>query len=153
MSDAPRILGADPGISGAVAMLCGGAIEAWDAPVAGGELDTDELARIVRDAKPDFAVIERVSSMPKQGVASTFKFGMSYGALRAVIAVCGVPQHLVTPAAWKKFYRLSSDKEASRALAIRLWPGCGLFNLKKHEARAKAALIACYGMEVLRRQQ
>jgi hypothetical protein len=153
MSDAPRILGADPGISGAVAILCGGAIEAWDAPVAGGELDTDELARIVRDAKPDFAVIERVSSMPKQGVASTFKFGMSYGALRAVVAVCGIPQHLVTPVTWKKHFKLSSDKEESRALAIRMWPGCGLFNLKKHEGRAEAALLARYGAEVLRRQQ
>jgi hypothetical protein len=153
MNNAPRILGCDPGISGALALLTDTTIEAWDAPVVNGELDTDELARIVRNAKPDFAVVERVSSMPKQGIASTFRFGMSYGALRAVVAVCGVSQYLVTPGLWKKHFKLSSDKEESRALAIRLWPGCGLFNLKKHEGRAEAALLARYGAEVLRRQK
>jgi hypothetical protein len=149
----PRILGADPGTTGAIALLTSGtAIAVWDTPVVGGELNADELARIVRDAKPGLAVIERVGAMPKQGISSTFKFGAAYGTLRAVIAACGVPQSLVAPVVWKRHYRLGADKEAARARAIQLWPGCGLFTLKKHHNRAEAALLAKYGAEVLWRQ-
>jgi crossover junction endodeoxyribonuclease RuvC len=87
--------------------------------------------------------------MPKQGVASTFKYGVAYGSLRAVVALSNVPYRLVTPATWKKYFRLDADKEKSRALAIQLWPGCGYFALKKHHGRAEAALIARYGAETI----
>jgi hypothetical protein len=69
---------------------------------------------------PAFAVVERVASMPKQGVASTFNFGASYGAVRSVLAALLIPTHLIAPAVWKKHFRLDSDKEKARALALRL---------------------------------
>jgi hypothetical protein len=145
----PRILGIDPGVTGGIASIRGDFISVHDIPVAGGEINIDLLVKIIREEEPDVAIIERASSMPKQGVASTFKFGIAYGTLRAVVSALEIPHHLVTPATWKKHFRLSADKEKSRALAIRLWPGCGLFNLKKHHGRAEAALIARYGAEVL----
>jgi hypothetical protein len=142
------VLGVDPGVTGGIAFLLpSGVIIAEDIPTAGGEVDVDALVRRVREINPGFAVIERAGAMPKQGVSSTFKYGMAYGALRTVVALCNIPYQLVTPGKWKKHFGLDSDKEKSRALAIRLWPGCGLFERKKDHGRAEAALIARYGIE------
>lgn len=144
------ILGIDPGITGGLAWLYpDGKVVASDIPTAGGEVDVDMIAAKLHEFRPGMAVIERAGAMPKQGVASTFKYGVAYGALRAVVAVLEIPQHLVTPGKWKNHFRLDSDKEKSRALAIRLWPGTGYFSRVKDHGRAEAALIARYGAECI----
>jgi len=149
------IMGVDPGISGAVAFyfpMVPGRIAVDDVPVAGGEINVAELARLIRIHRPTLAVIERVSAMPGQGVASMFNFGRSYGDVRGVIGALDVPLHFVTPQKWKKHFGLSSDKDQSRLRAIRLFPAAAeSFKLKKHDGRAEAALIALYGAEVLMR--
>ena len=149
---APRILGVDPGVTGGLAFLHSDEIEAHDVPVAAGELNIDEILRLIRDAKPTMAVIESASSRPGQGVSSVFKFGAAYGALQTCAIACWVPLHRVTPSVWKRHFKLSADKEQARALAIRLWPGVGLFTRKRDHGRAEAALIARYGLEVLCRR-
>ena len=141
------ILGLDPGITGGVAFLFANRVVAEDIPTAGGEVDVDTLVRRVREMRPALAVIERANAMPKQGVASTFKYGVAYGALRTVTTLCGVPYRLVTSGKWKTHFHLGADKEKSRALAIQFWPGCGFFSRKKDHGRAEAALIARYGAE------
>lgn len=145
------ILGVDPGITGGIAFLfpASNRVIAEDIPVAGGEVDVDTLAARIRQMAPTVAMIERAQAMPKQGVSSTFKFGMAYGALRAVVAAMQVPTHLVTPAKWKGHFRLSADKEQTRAMALRLWPGVGSFARKKDHGRAEAALIARYAAETI----
>jgi hypothetical protein len=143
------ILGVDPGVTGGIAFLYpDGKINAIDIPNVAGEVNIDALMRVFTSVKPDIAIIERASSMPGQGVSSTFKFGVAYGALRALVVACGIPHSLVSPIVWKKHFRLSADKEQSRALAIRFWPGSGLFDRKKDHGRAEAALIAKYEQEV-----
>jgi hypothetical protein len=145
------ILGIDPDITGGIAYLYpSGRIVAEDIPVVGGEVDVDTLARRIEEMGPCLAIIERAGAMPKQGVSSTFKFGVAYGSLRTVVAVCNISYHLVTPGKWKNHFGLDADKERSRALAIRLWPGCGYFSRKKDHGRAEAALLARYGAEVVR---
>ena len=141
------ILGVDPGITGGIAFLFANRVVAEDIPTAGGEVDVDTLVRRVREMQPALAIIERANAMPKQGVASTFKYGVAYGALRTVVALCNIPYRLVTPGKWKNHFGLDSDKEKSRALAIQFWPGCGYFARKKDHGRAEAALIARYGAE------
>jgi hypothetical protein len=142
------ILGVDPGITGGLAFLFPtGEVEVGDIPVVAGEVDVDTLVRQVRAFSPALAVIERANAMPKQGVSSTFKYGVAYGALRTVVALCNIPYRLVTPGKWKNHFGLDSDKEKSRALAIQFWPGCGFFSRKKDHGRAEAALIARYGAE------
>jgi crossover junction endodeoxyribonuclease RuvC len=146
------VMGIDPGISGAVAFYFPmvNRIAVDDVPVAGGEINAHELARLMRIHQPSLAVIEKVSAMPGQGVTSMFNFGRSYGDVRGVVCALGVPLHLVTPQKWKKHFGLSSDKEASRLRAIRTFPAAAeSFKLKKHDGRAEAALIALYGAEVL----
>jgi crossover junction endodeoxyribonuclease RuvC len=147
------ILGIDPGISGAIAFYFPGIssrVAAEDMPTAGGEVNAAGLADRIRKMRPDVAVIERVGAMPGQGVSSTFKFGASFGVACGVLAALEIPCHRVSPASWKKHFRLSSDKEASRALALRLFPATAEhFSRKKDDGRAEAALIARYGSEVL----
>jgi crossover junction endodeoxyribonuclease RuvC len=113
---APRTIGIDPGIRGGIALLVGDKLEGcWDIPVAGNDINPDELMRILREANADLATIERASSRPGQGVASTFRYGTGYGVLRTGVSACGIPQYLVTAAGWKKFFKLSADKEEARA--------------------------------------
>jgi crossover junction endodeoxyribonuclease RuvC len=142
------ILGVDPGITGGIAFLfpCG-KIEADDIPVVDGAVDVDALVRRIREYAPRLAVIEKAQAMPKQGVVSVFRYGAAYGALCAATAVLEIPTRLVSPRKWKTHFGLDTDKERSRALAIRLWPGCGLFERKKDHGRAEAVLIARYGAE------
>ena len=66
-------------------------IVADDIPVVGGELDVDTLLQQVRTFSSGLAMVERAIAMPKQSVSSTFKFGVAYGALRTVVALCSIP--------------------------------------------------------------
>ena len=82
-------MGVDPGVSGAVAFYFPEypqRIAALDVPLANGEIDAAALADLIRGFAPMMAVVEQVHSMPKQGVASTFKFGVAYGVARGTIA-------------------------------------------------------------------
>lgn len=96
------------------------------------------------------ALLERVHTMPGQGISSAFRFGEGYGALRMALVGHGYEDRHVTPQAWKKHFRLSSDKGVSRSYAASRFPSYAhLFARVKDDGRAEAALIALYGMEVL----
>ena len=144
------ILGVDPGLTGAAAFYFPGAdvISVHDMPTAGGGVDAASLAALLKQMKPDVAIVEHVGAMPGQGVSSTFKFGCGFGILQGTIAALGIPMHLITPAKWKRALGLDADKERARALALRLWPArADLFGRKKDHGRAEAALLARYAAE------
>jgi Holliday junction resolvasome RuvABC endonuclease subunit len=140
------IIGIDPGLTGAIAATAGETL-LWveDMPVADGRIAIPLLRQIFESDPPELIAVERVHSMPKQGVSSTFKFGQAYG------TALGVASHWrtvhITPQQWKSTFRLTGkDKDAARALAIELWPGhADLFARKaRGQARADAALIALH---------
>lgn len=157
-----RILGIDPGIAGAIALIEHGLfVDVADIPTMQRgstskkqAINAAELAAIVRCFNPAAACVELVQAMPPRGdksgmgAASAFNFGESAGVIRGVLAAIGVETHYVTPATWKKRAGLSGnrDKEASRSLAIRLWPSAPLAR-KKDSGRAEALLIGKYGIE------
>lgn len=151
MPDSLRcVMGIDPGVTGGIAFLWpDDRIVAIDIPIVDGEVNVDELLTEIKLCSPRVAVVERASSRPGQGVSSTFKYGQAYGALRACCATLKIPHHLVSPTKWKKHFALDKDKEKSRGLAIRLWPGAKCFGRKKDHGRAEAALLAKYGRDVL----
>jgi crossover junction endodeoxyribonuclease RuvC len=141
------ILGVDPSLGGAVMFYFPGhdRLTGDDTPVVGGDVDPATLAARINAMRPDVAIVELVASRPGQGVAFVFKFGSGFGMVRGVIAACGIPMHLVSPSKWKRHFGLDSDKEKSRALALRLWPArSDLFGRKKDLGRAEAALLARY---------
>jgi len=94
------------------------------------------------------ATLEVVHSMPKQGVASTFKFGKSYGNLEAFLVASRIPFERVTPSVWQKEFGLISrkgetktaKKNRHKSLAQELFP-----SVKVTHAVADALLIAEYG--------
>jgi hypothetical protein len=138
------IIAIDPGaISGAMALLLpDGELYVGDLAVVNGQLDAAALSRIVCDARVAVAVVEQVGAMPKQGVASTWKFGFACGTIRGVLVANGVPIHYVSPSVWKKHWGLiGKDKEASRSLAILRYPKLKGLDLKRHQGRAEALLM------------
>ena len=86
-------------------------------------------------------VVETVHSMPKQGVASSFKFGVAYGGAVALAERLNCAWHMVTPQVWKKALKLDSDKQKSMDLARQLWPTASL-KRQKDNGRAEALLLA-----------
>lgn len=145
------IMGLDPGVSGAVAFYFpeNNLVSVYDVPVVDNQINASALSDLIDKYAPELAMVELVHSMPKQGVASTFKFGVAFGIALGVIASHHIPLRLSTPQKWKKHFKLSSDKEDARALAIQLFPKCQGFTRKKDHGRAEAALLARYAYETV----
>jgi crossover junction endodeoxyribonuclease RuvC len=122
-----------------------------DIPVVDRQIDAVGWAQTVlsirRDSEIVAAVVERVGAMPEQGVASMFRFGMGCGLIRGVLMALEVPIVDVAPTLWKKWFRLDSDAEKARALAIRLFPYIPDLSRKKDHNRAEALLIARWYVE------
>lgn len=144
-----RVIGIDPGATGALVMLEDGVPIEWEEmPV----VKIGSTTRVNASAVADFlqcslaahVFVEAVHSMPKQGVASSFNFGHNVGTIMGVLGALRIPHTLVTPQAWKKAAGLiGTDKDASRARALQLWPDWSELNKKaKGQALADAALIA-----------
>lgn len=138
------LIAIDPGaISGAYAAFANGrGTTVGDLAAVDGQLDAVTFSRILGALKPEVAIIEKAGTMPGQGVVSAFKFGTAYGIIQGCLASKGIPLHIVTAGVWKKSLGLiHKDKEASRAMAIRLYPSVTGLHLKKHHNRAEALLI------------
>lgn len=136
------IVGIDPGQSGGIAILSGLGIQAYKMPET--ERDIYDLLDNVEGANDAYVKVflEAVHSMPGQGVASSFKFGRSYGFLRGLIAALKYPLHDVTPQRWQKALGCLShgDKNVTKQRAQQWFP-----QLKVTHATADALLIATWG--------
>ena len=97
--------------------------------------------------KLDAIVIEAVNAMPKQGVASSFQFGRSFGAIEALSYLQHSNIEYVTPTVWKNKLGLSRDKQASLDLArIRFGPS-PLWEVKANDGIAEAALLCLWFLD------
>ena len=149
-------IGIDPGLSGAVVVLQEDLPTEWyRMPTmktgSANRVNAAALAAIIRrsifDDEETRAYVELVSSMPGQGVASMFSFGHSAGVIQGVLGAYRMPVKMVTPQSWKKRAGLiGKDKEASRTLAIQMWPEWRDLDKKGvGQAFADAAFIALFG--------
>ena len=144
------IMGIDPGITGAVTTIqydTMTVLKTDDMPVLVNQvcpyLLTEVISHHARSYNIIKYVVEDVHSMPKQGVASTFKFGRSKGVIEGVLAGLHKRTSYVSPVTWKKHLELTKKgKEASRTLATKIFRTDEHWPLKKHNGRAEAALIA-----------
>lgn len=151
------ILGIDPGKKGALAFLMsGGGLEIADMPDSPTALAEKIRSQVLFSEAPiSFAIIEDVGSMTYvdaqgrtrgQGAKASFSFGFDTGAIHGVLAAMRVRVFAVKPAVWKACYGLSADKNLSRELAIAKFPfHSQLFQRKKDDGRAEAALLALFG--------
>lgn len=143
-----KILGIDPGLSGAVATVTwpGGALE-----VRRDFKTLGDIVTAVRELRPGcaYGVLELVSAMTGQGVCSMFSFGRATGVAMGSMFATDLEFVEVAPARWQNYWRLSvgwPDKEFdSRAVASQIWPELlHLFARKKDHGTADAALLAAY---------
>lgn len=138
-------LGIDPGFTGAWGMInhhgeyvsCGDMIhnDKW---IAAGEVYKQICS--AKNGDDVMAVVEAVHAMPKQGVSSSFKFGVAYGAAIAIAEKSGHWES-VQPRVWKKDMGLTADKKDSLKMARNLWPDSPLGRIKDN-GRAEALLLA-----------
>ena len=155
-----RIIGVDPGLSGAIAILEDNIIKVlFDMPVMSDgkknkrQLNSALLVKLIKDNIKDtedtVMVVEQVNAMPGQGVTSMFNFGQTFGAIKGICAALGLPIFLVRPAKWKKHFELiNSSKDASRTKAIEMYPSISeQLSKKKDVNKSDAILIARYYSE------
>ena len=155
-----RIIGIDPGLSGAIAILEENKIkELFDMPVMPDgkknkrQLNSALLVKLIKDniknLEDTVMVVEQVNAMPGQGVTSMFNFGQTFGAIKGICAALGLPIFFVRPAKWKKHFELiNSSKDASRTKAIEMYPSISEQLAKKKDVnKSDAILIARYYSE------
>jgi len=138
------ILGIDPGKSGAFAVLNTHdmQVETYDMP---GTLE-DKRALISGIGRVKCCWLERPFFPRMIGIKNAVTIAVAYGELKACLFFAGIPVFEVDPSAWKKTMRLSTDKNASRALASQYFPDASdQWARVKDDGRAEAALIALYG--------
>ena len=152
-----RIIGIDPGLSGAIAILDGLKIfDIFDMPIMSegkknkNQLNSAQLVNIINKhilpSGDTFVIVEQVSAMPGQGVTSMFNFGQTFGAIKGICAALSLPIFYVRPTKWKKHFELiNASKDASRTKVIEMYPSIsGRLTRKKDVNKADAILIARY---------
>ena len=129
-----KIIGIDPGLSGAIAILEDNKVlNIFDMPVmAEGkknkrQLNSAQLVNIIREnTVPEdeiVVIVEQVNAMPGQGVTSMFNFGQTFGAIKGVCAALNLPIFFVRPSKWKKYFELiNASKDSSRTKVIEMYP-------------------------------
>ena len=150
-----RILGIDPGLSGAIAILEDKKVVGiFEMPVmAEGkknkrQLNSAQLVNIIKENignnDETAVVVEQVNAMPGQGVTSMFNFGQTFGAIKGVCAALELPIFFVRPSKWKKHFELiNSSKDSSRTKAIEMYPYLSnQLSKKKDVNKSDAILIA-----------
>ena len=129
-----KIIGIDPGLSGAIAVLEDNKVlNIFDIPVMSEgkknkkQLNSAHLSQYisnnVKDINKTVVVVEQVNAMPGQGVTSMFNFGQTFGAIKGISATLKLPIFFVRPSKWKKHFELiNSSKDASRTKVIEMYP-------------------------------
>lgn len=157
--------GIDPGLTGAVAWLSaeGRYLGGGLTPTVGREYNLRGMVELLSVPFADDALVEghevlvrvaveKVHSMPKQGVSSTFKFGMGYGIWLGMLSALMLSYQLVPPLTWQRAMLRGCPRGQSKVYSLTtaqaLWPTAPLSRKKDH-GLADALLMA----EWLRREE
>lgn len=160
------ILGIDPGVSGAIAVIKNGLtpkfIGVYDMPTyklkvadkMRNRIDLTALSFLLESYsnQTKIALIEDVSSMPSDGHVGAFTFGFATGVIHGALAMAGIKIAKVKPSVWKASFGLGSEKELSVALAIKFYPESAKhLKLKKDHGKAEAILLAHFAIKNMRK--
>jgi len=151
------IIGIDPGLTGGMVLYNDTLLEVEDYlkfSKLGSIFNVNEMVETIKNwrhgAIIKMVVIEQVSSRPMQGVASVFKFGMTYGMQIGVISTNKLPLTFINPTRWTKEIHQGikttlDPKEKSQVAMSQLFPTVdwkGPRSGKQHEGLMDALLIA-----------
>ncbi len=154
-----KIIGIDPGLSGAIAILENNKVlNVFDMPVMSEgkknkrQLNSALLSNLIKENIGNaevVIVVEQVNAMPGQGVTSMFNFGQTFGAIKGICAALELPIFFVRPSKWKKHFDLiNSSKDSSRTKVIEMYPKMSnLLSKKKDVNKSDAILIARFFSE------
>ena len=155
-----KIIGIDPGLSGAIAVLKNNKVlNIFDMPVMSEgkknkrQLNSALLVSLLKEnltsSEEVSVVVEQVNAMPGQGVTSMFNFGQTFGAIKGICAALDLPIFFVRPSKWKKHFELiNSSKDSSRTKAIEMYPKLSMqLSKKKDVNKSDAILIARFFSE------
>ena len=155
-----KIIGIDPGLSGAIAVLENNKVlNIFDIPVMSegkknkrqlnSALMVNLLKENINKEEEVVVVVEQVNAMPGQGVTSMFNFGQTFGAIKGICAALDLPIFLVRPSKWKKHFDLiNSSKDSSRTKVIEMYPSLSSqLSKKKDVNKSDAILIARFHNE------
>ena len=164
-ADMSSVVGIDPGATGALVRLDAKDLKVrgvWDCPQ--DDVEWRELMECLNwDTPPWLAVVERQQYMPKggrmQGGKSAFSLGVNYGIWQGVLKGLAVETITVPPTAWQRYVYGSGTAGGPKERALRrakeLFPDMPLVpdgcRVERH-GRADAALIALYGVGVLKKR-
>ena len=147
-----KIIGIDPGLSGAIAILENNKVlNVFDMPVMSEgkknkrQLNSALLSNLIKEniGNAEVAiVVEQVNAMPGQGVTSMFNFGQTFGAIKGICAALELPIFFVRPSKWKKHFELiNSSKDSSRTKAIEMYPKLSNQLAKKKDVNKSDAIL------------
>jgi hypothetical protein len=162
-----RILGVDPGLSGAVATLDlhqGGELPVLIAvsptptltvttrTKTRREYDVPAMWRLLVAARAPAQVriagvfVERQGPRPHQGVTSTFSTGVGFGLWRGLVIATALPLVVVEPLMWRRAFGLvGKGKAAALRVATERFPAEFPPQLRRYDGAADAVLIALFG--------
>lgn len=135
-------IGIDPGRSGAMAIID-------TLGVCTFPFDEERYIQALKKAPAgSICCLEHVHAMPKQGVTSSFNFGLNFGWLQGVLSTLGIRYELVHPQKWKKEFSVTGDKNSSIEVCKRLFPAVSIKRtdkcVKDDDGLAEALLMAEY---------
>ena len=138
-------LGIDPGKKGAIALLDSESLRVTchDMPRTTPELhDLIAGLPIIKAC-----VLEKLFTGPAMGRVTLCTMFMNFGILKGALMWRDIPFKEVQPSKWKPALGLSKDKNASREMAMQMFPDdADQFKRVKDDGRAEAALLAHWGM-------
>ena len=154
-----RVIGIDPGLSGALAVISGKpnewVIEAvYDLPTYAEKTSTGKNRRFIDPValskllktigKVDRVQCERMIAPPGVSGMSAFSMGATMATIAATLRIARIPYKLVSSGVWKRALEVPADKEAARQFASRLFQSSEHWQRKMDHNRAEAALIAAH---------
>lgn len=158
-----RIIGIDPGLTGAFALIGPDGTVVEDLPVirdgALAWIDAKAFEHMLGlwgtlgyAAPETVAYVERVGAHPVGGFVVAHSQGLTLGSVLATLQCCGVAVRLVPPNVWKRAMGVQGEKDEAQKVrkqrsldrARLLFPNMRLDRVKDHN-RAEALLIAAYG--------
>ena len=141
-------IGIDPGAKGGIAVISDDGISVF--PYSDSQLLNTVSSLTNENTR---CCLEQVHAMPKQGVSSTFKFGVSYGFIKGVLESHDISYQEIPPQRWKKEFGLNSDKAASIDVCRHLFPSATLRASDRcrtdNDGMAEALLMAEYARRKL----
>lgn len=152
-----RVVGIDPGATGAIALVdtVTKETQVWDFPKLEKDIDCLGVVEICKELKDiDLCIVENVHAMPMQSTVSGFRFGIAVGIARIIPAIISCRVEYISPQRWKKFFAVNGAtgtpksvlKEKAVLKARQLFPQQQKILLKSKDGRSEALLLAEYGV-------